>query len=906
MPVDSHSDISNIHAPLQIEKIKVLRGANYYSAGAVIVVRLNLGSYDERFTHTIEGFYENLQDIFPGLFDHHCSEQRPGGFFKRVQEGTLLGHVVEHVAIELQTLAGMNVGFGKTRETRVKGVYNVVFRYIIHRAGVIAAKAAVHIINSILLEKPVHLESIIKELISIKEQKMPGPGTQAIIDEARKREIPVLQLDSYKLIQLGTGKHQQRIRETLSPNTSHVSVENVRDSFLSTLMMRDAGIPVAISLLTDNMVDLLDFKKKLAKPIALKTPLNEKDRSVFTGLDDSASVERAFDVCRQYSKQVLAQEQIPGECYRLLIINHKFAAATKLDKPQIIGDGIHSIAQLISNLNSSQNRTSGNNESLSTIVPNEKMTEVLSFNGYLYNSIPDHGVKIVLNHHTSPSQGALTNDVTGLVHPINRFLAERAAQVCGLDVAGVNIICPDISKPITQSNGVILNVLAGPDFRMHILPWKGKARRVEEAFIDMIFPQQSQKSIPLFSVTGSAGKSICAYLINFLLEKEGFITGLAHSDGIYSAGRKIVTGDMAKHDAASLLLKDPAIDCAVLETSVESIIKDGLGYELADFGIVLNAHDRTYYDSDLEGADDIAYTQSVVGEEVYPNGFSVLNACDPLVVQMKERIYCNLALFAQDTENDIFKKHVLKGGWGCGIEKNNVVLWSPAGKKLLAEINEIPLLADERNHIFIDSFLAAVLAVAAKDVLAENIKNHIKAFRPALHNMHGRLSGTTFNEHEILIDKPSGPAALKNIKKIIEKSILEPVFYLDLSGNPPQDFAQHFIQIFAKHPVYLFSSAIHSAKRLGYEEKESNKNLIISLKEYYLTQTAVFNANLDQPMVSRFSIKEMPSHLNITEISDMQEMLQLLQQPQNPKLHIIFSWNFSELNTMLHPFLEYD
>jgi cyanophycin synthetase len=903
--MDLTASISHHQTPLTIRDIKVLRGANYYSSGQVIVMRLDLGIFDEQYTDSIDGLYENLKKNLPGLNDHHCSENHPGGFFKRIQEGTLLGHVAEHIAIELQIMAGMDVGFGKTGATREKGVYNVVFRYYEEKAGIYAGKAAVIILNNMLLSLKTDIEEIVKQLVSIKEQQMPGLGTQAIIDEARKRDIPVLRLDPYNLIQLGTGRFLKKIRATMGPGTSYVAAENMRNSFMATRMLRDAGIPVPISFLTDNINDLLEFKKHLAKPIVIKSPENDKSRCIYTGLNDIASINLAFAICQAYNKQVIVQEQIPGETYRLLVIGKKFVAATWIEKCSVIGTGKHNIVQLIEILNTKQQRTDGDKGCLTKVIPDEVLTETIGFYGYHLGSIPEKGVKVVLNPYGNPSDGALTKDVTGIVHPLNRFLAERAAEVSGLDVAGVNVICPDISKPIADGPGVIVNVLAAPDFRMHINPWKGKPRKVESAFVDMIFPKGHSWRIPLFSVTGSAGKTICTYLINYMLEKEGYATGLANSDGIFSEGRKIIQGNMATHYAANLLLKDPAIESLVLETSIESLLDDGLGYEFADYAIVLNTHDEVLPGTDLENIEDIAYTQSIVAEEVYKSGFTILNAADPMVVKMKEQIYSNLAMFSDDSENPLFVQHIVDGGWGCSIIDSNIVLWRQGVKTNLVGLQEIILWENGNNIIFTESILAAILTMAIFGITPSNIRKYLQDFRPAFYNLNGRLNFATINSNKILIDQPSGPLAFKNIRKLISDSQKDAVFYIDSGGNIPSGLSQYFVNTFKglKMRVYCFSSALQTTNRLAAYKGEKRSNLIISLQERYFSK--ISNKPDIKDKCSDIEIFEIISqHFTLIRLVNEESFIKELQKTDSQSIHIILSWNIPELYSIIHPLLD--
>ncbi len=882
--------------PLVIESIRAIHGANYYSAGPVILLRLNLGSYDERFTNTLQGFYEQLESHLPSLYEHHCSEGKPGGFFKRVQDGTLLGHVAEHVAIELQTLAGMDVRFGKTRATQQQGVYNVVYRFFDEQAGIVAGKTAIDLLNSLLMQQSFDVNHAVEKLIAIRENNMPGPSTQAIIDQARERSIPVIRLDSYNLVQLGTGKYQKRIRATLSPTTSYVAVDNMKDSFLSSLMLRNAGIPVADTLLAENLDEVLAFHKKTDKPLVLKTPINEKQRSVFPALNDKDSLKRAFETCSKYSKKVLVQVQVAGETFRLLVINGKFEAACRLTKPEVIGNGEDTIEILIERLNQAQKRKEGDKSSLTKIQPDEQTDELLAFYGYNLQTVPDQGVRIVLSQHSSPLLGALTEDVTGTVHPLNRFLAERAAQVSGLDVAGVNIICPDISRPIPFGQGVVLNVLAAPDFRMHINPWKGKPRKVARAFVDMIYPESKPSRIPVFSVTGSAGKSVCAYLVSFMLEKHGYKTGLAHSDGIFSSGRKIVQGDMAEHHGTRLILQDPGIDCAVLETAVESISKDGLGYDNADVGIILNAHPQYLPSSELSNEDDIAYTQNVIAEGLVKGGTAILNAGDTAVTYWKDRIHERIALFQAGQPGEFFLQHTQAGSRGIALENDTLILWHDGKRKPLVKIDQLPIVAHAYHKIFMESLMAAVLAVDYAGIPADKAVEYLKDFKPAAYTLHGRLAMAKLKDNLLLIDRPATQHSLAAIKQIIDDTRKEPVLYVDLSGNLPEDFKTALLREFSgiAVKVFLFFSAMHGAEdRIA---TVPGNNTIVSLNEYYLEETSGTQHSKQQILTHWEESKSTdPATTSFAVLDNVADLIRQLHTQQPTKIHVLFTWNFIEL-----------
>ncbi|MFN2395137.1 MAG: Mur ligase family protein [Bacteroidales bacterium] len=901
-----NSVVSNefLQNPLLIEEIKAIHGAGYYSAGPVIIMQLNLGEWDEIPTNTINGFFEKLQQTIPGLQEHHCSEGEEGGFFTRVKDGTLLGHVAEHIALELQNMAGMNVGFGKTRSAGRKGVYNVIFRFINETAGKYAARASVDIINRILTKKEINIDQYVGDLTWLQQQHAMDQATKAITDEAYQRNIPVIQLDSCKLIQLGTGKYQKHIRGNITSDTTWLAGENSLDPYMNLLMLANAGISVPRTIKTEFLDDVLKFWKSLRKPVTIKATAKNGHSCIFPAINNSGVLEDAFTLCKNQSNEVIVSEQTPGLTYRLLIINHKFVAATLLESPELIGNGKENIAVLIQKLNDEQERRNLPDSSLKALQPDDKMLELLSYYGYTLNDIPEKGTKVPLVHNTFTAGIALSTDVTGVVHPVNRYIAERAAEVINLPVAGVDIICPDISKPIEENQGTVVNVEMDPDLQMHMNPWKGQPRDIAAPFLDSVFPEKSPTRIPVISVTGSAGKSVCTYLINFMLEKEGYKTGLAHSDGIFIDGRRIIREDMANFDAAQLILKDSGIDCAVFETPAESIMSHGLGYDFADVGIVLNVHPQHLNISNITTIENLAYAKSVVAEEVYRDGFSVLNADDPLVMEMKERLYSKPVLFTSNTENPEFRKHCLHGGMGAGTENNEIYLWTTGGKHRIATLNEIPLWANGKNDILLEPILAAICALAAFDVKPDKISHLLKAFKPASSSLHGRLMTFYPNQNTVIIDKPAGPVAIKHLREKIMNQNSVPEIFIDLSGNIPEDFWKHFFEVFRndKIKVELFFSNI-DPEDVGHDpSSHENLQIIKSLQERYKKSVQFHPRMSEQEIISKITGKATKSQVKANVMNyhnDAVQCIKILEKKEEPSVSLIISWNYKYLQQLI-------
>jgi cyanophycin synthetase len=717
-----------IDGPLLVENMKVFQGANYFSGGPVLLIRLNLGSFDEVFTNQINGFFENLSALIPSLSEHHCSEARKGGFFFRVKEGTLLGHVIEHVALELQTLAGMDAGYGKTRSTLTQGVYNIIFRFLDEEAGLYAGKAAVNLVNSILLNMEFGLNKIIEDLINIREKNLLGPSTQAIVDEAEKRKIPALRLDDYNLVQLGTGKFNKKIRATITSDTNLIAVETADSKYLTTLMLKDAGIPVLETIKTDSAEDVIAFGERINSAIVIKPSEAYQGKNLRIDLTGKDEIEEAFNYAMQFNQEVIAQPYFKGNSYRLLVINFKFVAAAELIPPFITGNGKATILELVDELNANPLRQKGDKTSLSKVALDEISMDILKQHAYDLTTILKEGEMLYLKNSGNMRLGGTAMDVTELVDPSTIFLAERAARVIDLNVAGVDILAADISKAFDISPGYVLEVNAAPDFRMHISPTVGIIRKVAGDFLDMLFPPNTQTRIPLVSVTGSYGKTATTKLLEYCLKQEGYKVGLANSEGLYIDGIKLLKGNMTFAASASLVLKDPTVDLAILETSCEGILRNGIGYQFADYGLVLNINDEHLGKDDISLIEDLAYAKSVVAEQVYDDGFAILNAEQELVQEMKERAYGNLVLFSEKDDNPAVIAHTFRGGMAVYIKENKIILHNRGVSLTLIAENEIPFIENAKEGSCRNILLAACCVLFAHKVKTENIVKYLKTY----------------------------------------------------------------------------------------------------------------------------------------------------------------------------------
>jgi cyanophycin synthetase len=609
--------------------------------------------------------------------------------------------------------------------TKKQGVYNVVFRFADEIAGIYAGKLALNFINSVLQKNDFELKEGIENLVFIREKQLLGYSTQKIVEEANERRIPAIRLDKYNLVQLGTGKFKQIIRATITGNTSLIAVETSDNKFLTTQILKEAGVPIPNRILTNDINEVLAFHQKLQKSIVIKPAVGYQGKRISVNLNKTDTIKNAFEFANEFDDEIIAQEFIEGNTYRLLVIDNKFVAAVQLVAPHIVGDGINNLKTLFNRLNSHPDREFGDKSKLSKIEIDEDTLKILELENYTFDSILENGEIFYLKNSCNMRLGGSSVDLTDLVHPYNIFLAERISKILNLNVAGVDIITIDISKPIIDNNGKLIEVNAAPDFRMHIQPTLGKARQVQKPFVEMLFPENKHFRIPIFSITGSNGRNIFMEIFGTFLQKKYPKLGIASSKGLFINNNCLSKENPIDSHNTEIILKDPTVDAVLIETSVETILEYGIAYKFADIGIVLNIDEsiEKYYEYDhIRDAEDVAYAKSVVAEEVYTEGFTILNADDKLVLEMRERLYSQLILFTQKADNAEIKKLVDSGGIACILTEGKVWILHANEKIEIIEIEKVPIIIKKCN---IDALLASVAAMYVLKTPVEEIRSSL-------------------------------------------------------------------------------------------------------------------------------------------------------------------------------------
>ncbi|MGB3588915.1 MAG: cyanophycin synthetase, partial [Tunicatimonas sp.] len=606
---------------------------------------------EEQPTNTIEGFYDRLKALLPSLYEHRCSEGVPGGFFQRVEEGTWMGHVIEHIALEIQTMAGMEVGFGRTRGYGEKGVYQVVFAYMEEKVGLYAAEAATRIAEALIANEPYSLEEDLQRMREIREQERLGPSTGSIIEEAAARGIPWIRLNERSLCQLGYGANQKRIQATITSQTSSISVEISCDKTDTKHLLSQAEVPVPQGKEIRSLEELEDAVKRVGYPLAIKPIDGNHGRGITADITTWKTAQKAFEEAQQVSSSVIVEKHIEGEDHRLLVVNHQLVAAAKRSPAHVIGDGKSTIQQLIDKINEDPRRGYGH-EKVLTAIEVDKMTQMIFDSaGYTVDTVLPEGKLLKLKDTANLSTGGTATDVTHKVHPEVEFMAQRVSKVIGLDICGIDVMTTDISLPLSETGGAVLEVNAAPGFRMHIAPTEGLPRNVAAPVMDMLFPPGSNFRIPIVAITGTNGKTTTTRLTAHMMKMQGYKVGYTTTDGIYVNNHLLMKGDCTGPVSAQFVLKDPIVNCAVLEVARGGLLRAGLGFDHCDIGIVTNVSADHLGLKGIHTIEQLARVKSVIPESVHKDGYAILNADDDLVYQMRENVDCQVALFSMDEHN---------------------------------------------------------------------------------------------------------------------------------------------------------------------------------------------------------------------------------------------------------------
>jgi cyanophycin synthetase len=754
---------------MKILDIKAMSGPNYWSANRhkLIVMLLDLEDMEQRPTDKIPGFLERLKELMPTMYEHRCSEGVAGGFFQRIEEGTWMGHVIEHIALELQTLAGMDTGFGRTRETNDPGVYHVVFSYMEAKAGIYTAKAAVKIAQALADNVSYNLEEDIQNLREIRENERLGPSTGSIVEEAIRRDIPYIRLNRHSLVQLGYGVNQCRIQATIASTTSSIAVELACDKEETKNLLEASEIPVPRGRIVYDEEDLKNCIEKIGYPVVTKPVNGNHGKGATTNICNWEEAAEGLKAAKVYGKAVICEKFITGRDFRVLVVNYKFVAAALRTPAAVTGDGTHSIQELINIVNSDHRRGYGHEKVLTAIKVDGFTMDMLSKKGYTLETVLAKGEEMWLKPTANLSTGGTATDVTDFVHPTNIFMCERIARIIGLNICGIDIMASDLSAPITENGGSVLEVNAAPGFRMHLDPTEGLARNVAEPVIDMLYPPGSTARIPIIAVSGTNGKTTTTRLIAHIVKQLGYKVGYTTTDGVYIQNQLMMKGDCTGPVSAEFVLRDPTVNYAVLECARGGILRAGLGFHHCDVAVVTNVAEDHMGLGGIDTLEKLAKVKAVAAHTVFPKGYAILNADDDLVYNMHRDLDCKVAYFSLNENSGRVKRHCAKGGLAAIYENGYVTILKGSWKIRVEKVTNIPLTFSGMAEFNIANVLAATLAAYVQDFKTEDIRQALQTFVPSPALTPGRMNMFYFHNYSVMIDYAHNPHGFMALGKFL-------------------------------------------------------------------------------------------------------------------------------------------
>lgn len=753
---------------IEIKELRALRGPNRYTRNPAIFMVLDIKDYENRPSDKINGFPDRLVQLMPTLKEHGCSIGQPGGFIQRLERGTWAGHIIEHLAIELQCLAGMAVAYGKTLNTSKKGIYIVVFSYLVESAGLKAAQEAISIFEAIAQEERFDVSRVISDLKILREDHMLGPTTWSIVKEAKSRGIPFIRLNEESYIQLGYGAHQKRIQASITGNTSAIAVEIADEKTRVKTHLKKAGIPVPKGHVVKTLEEAQAAFKEIGTAVVVKPDVGNHGNGSTINVIDTDQLEMAFYAAKAFYPDVVVEEYVHGGDFRLLVIDGKMVAVARREPAHVIGDGTSAIKTLIQKVNSDPLRGFGHEKVLTQIEIDEMTERLLALRGFSLESRPEPGEKVYLKATANLSQGGTATDVTDEVNPEIRRMAERAARIIGLDCVGVDALAQNISLPLGPSGIKVVEVNAAPGFRMHLEPTNGQPRNVAKQMVDMLFPGGYNR-IPVVAVTGTNGKTTTSKLLAHTLKYSGKIVGLACTTGVSIDGNSILTGDYSGPDGAGIVLREPTVDHIVLEVARGGIVRRGLGVDQVDVGVLLNIGKDHLGCDWIESQEELSLVKSTVIEVVKKTGTSVLNADDRMTMNVLDRARGNIILFSLDPGNENIVAHVKKGGTVVTVTNRNAVIKKTGLDIIVCTLEEIPITFGGIIDFNISNALAAIGALQGLNLPIEQIRNGIMTFYPSVNQNPGRMNLFDFQQYKVLLDYGHNPESARALAKLLPR-----------------------------------------------------------------------------------------------------------------------------------------
>ncbi len=775
---------------MRILEHSVFVGPSLYAHFPVIRLRLDLGRLEDWPTAKLgPAFVDRLVETLPGLAEHGCSYREPGGFIRRMREdeGTWLGHVLEHTAIELQNVAGEDVTFGRTRGAGEPGVYTVVYQYRQREEGMAAGRLALRLLTSLLppeLREPGDLpedwewETARDEFIRYAQRRALGPSTAALVRAAEARDIPWLRMNEGSLVQLGHGKYQQRIQATITGRTSYIAVELAGDKEETNKILSALGLPVPQQRLVRSAAEAVRAAQRIGFPVVTKPYNGNHGRGISIHLATDDEVRAGFEAAREHSRSVIVETYLAGQDHRLLVVNGELVAATRRTPGHVVGDGTHTVAELVEIVNQDPRRGVGHEKVLTRLELDREAKMMLERADLGADSVPTEGQMVALRATANLSTGGTATDVTDIIHPDNRDMAVRAVRAVGLDVGGVDFLSPDIAESYKVIGGGICEINAAPGFRMHVAPSEGTPRDAAGPVIDMLFPPGSPSRVPIAAVTGTNGKTTTARMLAHIAKMAGFTPGLTTTDGVYINGQRTVKGDMTGPVSARMVLADPHIDVAVLETARGGLLRAGMGVPEVNVGAVLNVQPDHLGLKGIDTVEQLARVKQIVVEVA--TDCAVLNADDPNVLKMSAYTEArDICYVTMHSAHPLVREHVRSGGRACALEEGvngqMITIYDKGSHIPLLWTHLIPATLEGRaTHNIQNAMFAAAMAFSL-GVKLDAIRQGLRTFDTTFFQAPGRMN--IFDEHpfKVLFDYGHNAPAVAAMTELVGR--------LDVSGR---------------------------------------------------------------------------------------------------------------------------
>ncbi|MBX3199265.1 MAG: cyanophycin synthetase [Labilithrix sp.] len=756
---------------------RIYRGPSLYAHFPVMRLTIDLGALEDWPSAKIPGFNEGLVRALPGLEAHTCSVGVEGGFLRRLAEdgGTWLGHVLEHVAIELQVLTGANVSFGKTRGEGTPGRYHVVYEFEEERVGEAAGDLAIKLLYDLLPAElrpaskssadaaPFDFQTELVELIDYAQRRQLGPSTGSLVRAAEARDIPWLRLNDYSLVQFGHGKYQKRIQATVTSETRHIAVAIASDKEETNRILGDLGLPVPRQRLVRTADGAVSVANRLGYPVVVKPLDANHGRGVSLDLKSDDEVRIAFDRAREHARSVVVETFLDGFDHRMLVVGGELIAVAKRVPGHVVGDGEHTIAELVERVNADPRRGIGHEKVLTRLELDAQAERLMSAKSVTKETVLPPGEVFYLRGTGNLSTGGTAIDLTDVVHPDNREMAVRAAKAIGLDVCGVDFITSDISESYREVGGGICEVNAAPGFRMHVAPTEGKPRDVAGPVLDMLFPAGAPARIPIAALTGTNGKTTTARMLAHIQKMNGHTVGLTTTDGVYIDGERTVVGDMTGPQSAQIVLRDPSVDLAVLETARGGLLRAGMGYRTCNVGAVLNIAEDHLGTKGVDTLEQLAEVKRIVVEVA--RDCAVLNADDLHCLRMADHTKAaRIAYVTMNPRHELVRKHIRAGGLAVvleeGINGHMITLYDKGAHLPLLWTHLVPATFEGKAmHNVQNAMFAAVMAYAM-GVKVENVRQGLRTFDTSYFQVPGRTNVYDELPFKVIVDYGHNPAAV--------------------------------------------------------------------------------------------------------------------------------------------------